>query len=214
MNPNDTRQRIIDAAEELFSRQGFTATTTREITCNADVNVASVNYYFDSKELLVQAVIERRLNDLNNVRILQLQAVQEIAKSEEALPQVANILRAFILPLFQFRDSDPKAALFFSLVGRGFFAAEESVRNVFLNSFAPVFSLLTQCLEEALPDLTQQEVVSRSRLVIGTLGSALFWFDESGAIKPLSSNDSLSSGMSDDVLLGFLTAALEAPVAN
>lgn len=210
MNPNDTRQRIIDAAEELFSRQGFANTTTREITCNADVNVASVNYYFDSKELLIQAVIERRLSDLNNVRISQLQAVQELAKSNNVRPQVASILRAFILPLFQFRDSDPKAALLFSLIGRGFFAAEESVRNVFLNSFTPVFSMLTQCLEDALPHLTSQEVASRGKLVIGTLGSALFWFDETGAIKPLSSNDSFISGMSVDVLLGFLVAGLEA----
>ncbi len=210
MNQNDTRQRIIDAAEELFASQGFSRTTTRAITCKADVNVASVNYYFDSKELLVQAVIERRLSDLNNERISQLQAVRNQAKDNNLRPQIADILRAFILPLFQLRASDPKASLVLSLVGRSFFAAEEPVRSIFLSSFNPVFSMFSQCLEDALPHLSKQEVLSRCKLVIGTIGSALYWFDESGPVGHSYTNESFGSGMSVDVLLSFLIAGLAA----
>ena len=212
MNPNDTKQRIIDAAEELFASKGFSRTTTREITCKADVNVASVNYYFDSKELLVQAVIERRLSYLNNERIAQLQAVRKQAKDNNLQPQLADILRAFILPLFQLRDSDPKASLVLTLVGRSFFAAEEPVRSIFLNSYIPVFNVLTQCMEDALPHLSQQEILSRCKLVTSTIGSALYWFDEPGTSDHLLDITSFDSGMSVDVLLSFLVAGLEAPL--
>lgn len=212
MNPNDTKQRIIDAAEELFASQGFSRTTTRAITDKADVNVASINYYFDSKELLVKAVIERRLSDLNNDRILQLQAVRDQAKVDDMRPQIADILRAFILPLFQLRASDPKASLVLNLVGRSFFAAEEPVRSIFLDSFKPVFNILSQCMEDSLPHLSQQEVLSRCKLVISTIGSAIYWFDESSTTVHSHTNDSFDSGMSVDALLSFLVAGLEVPL--
>lgn len=66
-----TKDRILDAAERLFARDGFDATSLRAITAEAKVNLAAVNYHFQSKEALVQAVIGRRLGPIN-VRRLEL----------------------------------------------------------------------------------------------------------------------------------------------
>ncbi len=52
MKPKDTKNKIMDAAETLFADQGFHATSTRQITSAAHVNLASVNYHFGSKEKL------------------------------------------------------------------------------------------------------------------------------------------------------------------
>lgn len=210
MNPNDAKQKILNAAEELFASQGFSKTTTREITYKANVNVAAVNYYFDSKELLVQAVIERRLSDLNNERISQLQAVRKKAVDKNLRPQTEDILRAFILPLFQLRASEPKASLVLGLVGRSFFAAEEPVRSIFLQSFNPVFNIFFQCLEEALPHISKQDILSRSKLVVGTVGSALYWCEDPVAVDQSLTSEALGPEMSVDILLRFLTAGLEA----
>jgi AcrR family transcriptional regulator len=210
MNSNDTKQKILNAAEELFASQGFSKTTTREITYKANVNVAAVNYYFDSKELLVQAVIERRLSDLNNERILQLQAVREKAVDKNLRPQTEDILRAFVLPLFQLRASEPKASLVLGLVGRSFFTAEEPVRSIFLQSFNPVFNIFSQCLEEALPHISKQDVLSRSKLVVGTVGSALYWSEDPVAFDQSLTREAVGPEMSVDILLRFLTAGLEA----
>ena len=62
-----TCERILDAAERLFAEQGFHATTLRQITRAADVNLAAVNYHMGSKQALVRAVLEQRLDDLNSV---------------------------------------------------------------------------------------------------------------------------------------------------
>ena len=48
-----TRDRILDAAEELFAEQGF-ASSLRNITSSAGVNLAAVNYHFGSKEELIR----------------------------------------------------------------------------------------------------------------------------------------------------------------
>lgn len=55
----DKKQHILDTAEALFSKNGFDATSTREIAETAGVNVAMISYYFGSKENLLFAIIER-----------------------------------------------------------------------------------------------------------------------------------------------------------
>ena len=57
-----TQQKILNAAEALFARDGFEQTSLRQITHEAGVNLASVNYHFGSKKALIQAVIARYLS--------------------------------------------------------------------------------------------------------------------------------------------------------
>src|SRR5687768_3719360 len=53
-----TRERIIDAAGEIFAQRGFDSTTVRDICQAAGANVAAVNYYFgDKQRLYVEAVV-------------------------------------------------------------------------------------------------------------------------------------------------------------
>ncbi|MGE3538946.1 MAG: CerR family C-terminal domain-containing protein [Candidatus Tectimicrobiota bacterium] len=53
----DTRQRLLEAAGEVFAEQGFRATTVREICQRARANIAAVNYHFGDKEHLYAEVL-------------------------------------------------------------------------------------------------------------------------------------------------------------
>lgn len=55
----ETRQRIIDAAVEIFGRQGFAATSTRDIAVAAGIKTPAIQYYFGSKLGLYDACIEQ-----------------------------------------------------------------------------------------------------------------------------------------------------------
>lgn len=57
----DKREDILDVAERLFAEQGFEAVSIREISKEADINIAMVSYYFGSKEKLYEEVIDRKL---------------------------------------------------------------------------------------------------------------------------------------------------------
>src|SRR5579864_6719380 len=48
--PDDTRQRLIDAAGPIFAEKGCEAASVREICHEAGANVSAVSYYFRSKE--------------------------------------------------------------------------------------------------------------------------------------------------------------------
>jgi AcrR family transcriptional regulator len=56
-----TRARLIEAAKALFARQGVDNTRINEITDEADVGFGSFYNHFDSKEAIVEAVLEETL---------------------------------------------------------------------------------------------------------------------------------------------------------
>jgi AcrR family transcriptional regulator len=54
---SETRRRLVEAARRRFARDGYTATTVREIAEDAGVNVALISRYFESKEGLFEACL-------------------------------------------------------------------------------------------------------------------------------------------------------------
>src|SRR5512146_1319772 len=54
----DTRQRLLHAAMELFTTQGYEATSLAEISTRAQVNAGSLYYFFKSKEELLLAGLD------------------------------------------------------------------------------------------------------------------------------------------------------------
>lgn len=57
--PTPTRDSILDAAEALFCRKGFRATTIKEIGMASGTNTALLYYYFAGKDGLYRAVLQR-----------------------------------------------------------------------------------------------------------------------------------------------------------
>ncbi len=64
---NDKRERLIDAADQLFHQQGVSTTTLANIATLAEVPLGNVYYYFKSKDSITLAVIERRKRKLNSL---------------------------------------------------------------------------------------------------------------------------------------------------
>lgn len=56
--PEDTRQRLLEAAGQVFAEKGLTQATVRDILKHAGMkNIAAINYYFAGKEALYDAVL-------------------------------------------------------------------------------------------------------------------------------------------------------------
>src|SRR2546427_9464064 len=71
-----TRQQILDASLRLFSERGFARTTVRDIARQAGITDAAIYYHFESKQELLEALVEERgfLNSLQNLARLQADA--------------------------------------------------------------------------------------------------------------------------------------------
>jgi AcrR family transcriptional regulator len=63
----ETRQRLMEAALQLFGEQGYEATTIKDITSVADVAKGTFFNYFETKEAILPAIAARRLEQLEEV---------------------------------------------------------------------------------------------------------------------------------------------------
>lgn len=164
-----TQSKILDAAEHLFAGHGLHATTLREITSAAEVNLASVNYHFGSKEKLIRAVLLRRLAPLNEQREHQLQQVLDQAASCHRAPTTAEILRSFIEPTLRFAQADPAHQDFMTMVSCLMMTPGSPFRRLFLDMIEPLIGRLFQALKLANPQLSDATLRLRLRFTFGAI---------------------------------------------
>lgn len=89
---SDTRERLIEAAGQLFAEHGFKKVTVREIVALAHANVAAVNYHFGDKLGLYREVVETAI-------IAQETTTRESREAGEGLPaeeRLRRFIRVFV----------------------------------------------------------------------------------------------------------------------
>jgi len=94
---HDKRDYMLDVAERLFAEQGFEAVSIREISKEADINIAMVSYYFGSKEKLYEEVIKRKLIIPDAIR-------SEIDKYEKSSDKLFALVDMYLNRLFENRQ--------------------------------------------------------------------------------------------------------------
>ena len=94
----DTRDLILDAAEDLFSKHGFYGVTIREVAREAGVDTALIHYYFAAKRGLFDSVFLRRAEVWNNERV---DAINRYATENSGTMTLEGLLEAFLRPPFQ-----------------------------------------------------------------------------------------------------------------
>jgi len=207
MAQSDTKTRILDGAEQMFAREGFHNTSLRALTDLAEANLASVNYHFGSKEALLQTVIERRLLPLNRIR---QEKILNVAQENSALPEAEALLRAFIEPTMEFRNSSPGARDFISLIGRSLSEPDETVRNCFMDLSQPILQVLFEALRQALPQLSPTILMTRLQFIMGTMSHVMCMSSPS-----VFNNPELPQPLDDtalvEQLIKYVLAGLEAP---
>jgi AcrR family transcriptional regulator len=115
LSADQTKERILDAAERLFAEQGFDATSLRAVTAAAGTNLAAVNYHFGSKSALLPAVVARILTPVCQ---RQLELLDEI-EARKPPPTLEDLLEAFTSPitdLFEQGQRGPVLARMFARI--------------------------------------------------------------------------------------------------
>lgn len=96
-----TYNRILEAAGELFASAGFAETTSKMIAARAEVDLASINYHFGSRNGLYQAVLvdaHRRIVSIDSLQRLvatDLSAHEKLKKLIEGLVENATLDHAW-----------------------------------------------------------------------------------------------------------------------
>lgn len=179
----DMRERILDAAEDHFSRHGFWGVTLREVAQDAKVDTALLHYYFDTKRGLFDAVFARRAEIINRERIDSIDAYERAAGDSIT---AEGVIDAFLQPILQrAAEGDQRWHNYFALIAQvnntPAWGGETMGRT-----FDVVIQRLIEALRKALPDADERDLYWSYHFLSGALTLTL---SQTGRI------DGLSNGL-------------------
>src|SRR5262249_27583015 len=205
------KERILDAAEQLFAQRGFYGVSLRDITQAAGVDVALVGYHFGGKRELFAAVFERRADVLNRERMQLLEDVRRTARP--GAPSLEAIIDAFTRPLLE-RSARGGAGW------KSYFALAAYVSNspefgptMMTRHFDPLVDRFITVTREALPRCPPREIYWGYQFLTGAL---TLTFAETGRIDQLSGGLCRASDLDSvhERLAPYMAAGLRALCAR
>lgn len=160
---DSTVQRLLHTAIEVFAERGFRATTVREICARANVSVASVNYYFRSKEALYSQALGLAIREANE-RYPIAQAQDKALPSEQRL---ALFIDNFLHKLLD----DSHLGYHSKLITREITEPTNAFDEIIASAIIPQFALLEDIVRQLVgPDADHNTV---NRCLLSILGQCL-----------------------------------------
>lgn len=151
----ETRDAIMNAAEDLFSKHGFYGVTIREVAREAGVDTALVHYYFGAKKELFDSVFNRRAEVWNSERVAAMDRYAEAAGETMTLE---GLFEAFLRPPFQWSlkggpGSKHYAALVAQTNAQPAFGGETMARY-----FDPAIRRLLELVKRIMPQARDEQL--------------------------------------------------------
>jgi AcrR family transcriptional regulator len=164
-NAELTKEKILNAAERLFSERGIDGVSMREIASGAGVQLALISYYFRTKEGLYRAVFHRRIDPISAERTSKLRALM-VRKNPP--PTVEEVLEALARPWVELRDKRG-GLLYTRLIAREVGDPREASRGIVRDLLDPIAREFIGALEKALPSHPKSEIHWTYHFFIGGL---------------------------------------------
>ena len=199
---------MLDAAELLFGERGYGATSMRDITKAAGVNLGAIHYYFRSKEGLLEAVVERRAGPVNRERLEMLAAAEREAGVKRV--SIERVMEAFLLPAFHGTTDPQQGAALRRLMGRLHLEAG-LLPIVMRKNFGPVIARFSVVLKGALPGVTAEDIFWRMLFASGAMARTLTGMEDIEIV----SDGKVKAGDPEAVvrkLVAFLSAGFRAGI--
>jgi len=150
--------RLLQVAVEVFAECGFREATVREICSRANVNAASVNYYFRSKEALYAQALAFAFQEANRLY------PQDAALNTSLPPEqrLALFIKNFIHKLLD----DSHLGLHSKLIAREITDPTKALDKIIETTIVPQFALLEEIIQQILRTPADKVVVQRCLLSI------------------------------------------------
>ncbi len=207
----DRRTAILDAAEAQFAHRGYDGVNLRAIAREAGVDVALASYHFGKKEDLFDAVLMRRADVLNHLRLTAL--TDAMAKASPAAPSVEAIVRAYLGPLLRGPHvSEPGWKHYYALIAYVNNSTEWGGK-VMTQFFDPLIRRFIDALRMSLAPVDEKSLFWAYHCFSGAL---TLTFAQTGRIDQLSKGLCHSEDLDDayEHVVQFITAGFEALKAD
>ena len=159
-------EQILDIAEYLFSRHGLYGVTLKDVAKRAGVHHTLINYYFEDKKALFDAVFARRAAVTSERRIKALDAYE---KATSGKPTVEGALRAFLDTDLDLYTHGNEGWRNYAALGAQVANTPEWGAEMMDQHFDPVVLRLIGILKQALPHSAEEDIFWGYHFVTGAL---------------------------------------------
>jgi AcrR family transcriptional regulator len=159
-------EQILDVAEELFSRHGLYGVTLKDVAKRVGVHHTLLNYYFEDKKTLFDAVFARRAAVSSSLR---MQALDDYDAATKGKPTVEGALHAFLDTDLDLYIEGGKAWKNYGALGAQVANTPEWGAELMDQHFDPVVLRLIGLLKRALPDCSEEDIFWGYHFVTGAL---------------------------------------------
>jgi TetR/AcrR family transcriptional regulator, regulator of cefoperazone and chloramphenicol sensitivity len=197
-----TRDRILDAAGEVFAEKGFRYATVRDICEKAGVNIAAVNYHFGDKEKLYYSVLKYWQEVAFQKYPLDLR-IDENKTPEE---HIRVFIRSF---LFRILD-EGRHSRFGKLVAREYMEPTKALDMLIEETIRPTFEFLSFVAQQMLEEPASEETIRFCCLSI--VSQCLFFVYAKHIIRKLFHQDNFKTEEIEliaDHITGFTLEAIK-----
>ena len=164
-NAELTKERILNAAERLFSERGIDGVSLREIASSAGVQLALISYYFRTKAGLYRAVFHRRIHPISAERTSRL---RDLMARKNPPPTIEEVLDALARPWVELRDKRG-GLLYTRLIAREVGDPREGSRGIVREMLDPIALEFIAAMEKLLPNHPKAEIHWTYHFFIGGL---------------------------------------------
>lgn len=158
MEFNDKQIDILLAAERLFATKGFDGTSVRDIAQEANVNVAMINYYFGSKDKLLDTFFEWRVPDF-------MINVDELASVSNAVDKVDVMVSRYVKSMNSHRKLYRVIAIESTLKQR--MLISEAFKKLKIHNLEVITSIIETGLEQGVFQVGNDPILIHS-MMMGT----------------------------------------------
>ena len=163
-----SRDLILQSAAKLFRRQGYSATTLRQIATVARIEAGSIYYYFDSKEAILHEVLDRGLRHVFE----SVKAAVIGAGWASYRRKIAVAIEAHLVALLETSDFTSANIRIYGQLPEHLKKAQRPLRRAYAKYWDQLF-LNARRADEIRADI---EIVPLRIFVLGALNWTIEWF--------------------------------------
>lgn len=166
-NADESRRRILNAAEGEFARKGYEGARLRDVAIGAGVHHALLHHYYGDKQGLFRAVLERAIGAISS-RALELL---------RTTPDIRLLLRRYVDAIVEFFATHQNLVQILHLAALDEKSPAHALcRDVSQKLILPLLEATSRTIDRAQKLGAVRRDIDARRLVVSAMGAAVYAF--------------------------------------
>lgn len=164
-----TQERLLEAALDIFGRDGYEAATTRAIAREAGANIAAIPYYYNGKEGLYRAVVSRIVELIREQIDEPMRRINKQTFEESDKAAAQDTLEMMLTRMIKFMVGSSQGVRVARIILREQMYPTAAYDLIFKNFMAPAMNTLARLIMIITGNTSERTAKLRALAIVGQI---------------------------------------------